>query len=110
MEAWLRRRGAPVIILVRLVPGLRIPTTIVSSTFGVRLPTFVRAVGVSALAWGSLYFAIGAAGGTVIEAAERLVRAEISRWLLPALIFTALIATALRVWHPWTANHPKNPS
>ncbi|HTE86866.1 MAG TPA: VTT domain-containing protein [Dehalococcoidia bacterium] len=99
MEAWLRRRGAPAVVLVRLVPGLRIPTTIVSATFGLRLTVFVRAIAVSALLWGALYFAVGAAGATAIDTAERLVRAEISRWLLPLLVAAAVAATIVRFRH-----------
>jgi membrane-associated protein len=101
MEPWLQRRGAAVIILVRLVPGLRIPTTIVAATFGVRLETFVPSIATSAALWGVVYFLVGAAGQTAIEAARHALHREVSGFLLPALVAASALAALLRFWHPW---------
>jgi membrane protein DedA with SNARE-associated domain len=108
MESWLGRRGAPIIVVARLIPGLRIATTVVSATFGIRLTVFMRAVAVSALIWGSLYFAIGAAGGTLFGTAEHFARTEFSRWLLPIIAVAAIAAIIVRFWQPFWSRVRKN--
>jgi membrane-associated protein len=109
MESWLRRRGAPIIVVARLIPGLRIATTVVSATFGLRLSVFMRAVAVSAFIWGSLYFAIGAAGGSLILSAEHVARAELSRWALPIILAAALAVIIFRLWQVLRARIRKAP-
>jgi membrane protein DedA with SNARE-associated domain len=52
MQLWFQRHGPLVIIPGRLVPGLRIPTTVACGTFAVPLPQFVPAVAIAAVLWG----------------------------------------------------------
>jgi membrane protein DedA with SNARE-associated domain len=110
MESWLGRRGAPAVVVARLIPGLRIATTVVSATFGLNQLVFMQAVAVSALIWGTLYFAIGAAGGTLLLSAEHLARAEMSRWALPLVIAAAIAAVIVKLWQSiWSRIKRKTP-
>lgn len=59
VEGWYRRHGAWMIPLGRLIPGLRIPTTIVSGLSGVPYRVFGPLNAVSALIWSGFYFVLG---------------------------------------------------
>ncbi len=58
-ERWMRR-GALAIIVGRLVPGLRTPTSIASGLFDVPYRVFAPATACAALIWASAYFLVGA--------------------------------------------------
>lgn len=96
MEGWIQRRGSMVIIPGRLVPGLRIPTTVVAGAFGIPLPVFLPAVAIAAVIWGILYFVIGAAGGIIIDAVRDPLQSESAEWVLPVIAGLALLAVLLR--------------
>lgn len=101
MEEWLQRHGIAVIIPARLVPGLRVATTVVSSSLGVPLPVFLPAVAVAALLWGALFLVVGAAGKGLLEFGQDVLQAEISEWLLPVAVVATLLGLLLHLWHPW---------
>jgi membrane protein DedA with SNARE-associated domain len=61
LDGWFQRHGMLPIIVGRLIPGLRTPTTIVAGLAGVPLRTFVPATSLAALLWASLYYASGLA-------------------------------------------------
>lgn len=63
LEAWLARRGAPAVVLGRLVPGLRIVMTVVAGALRLGRGTFVAGTFVAGLVWATLYFWIGWALG-----------------------------------------------
>jgi membrane protein DedA with SNARE-associated domain len=100
MEGWLQRFGAPAIIVARLVPGLRIATTIVASSFGVPLYVFVPAVAISSLIWSSIYFMAGAAGRPLLELLKRAFRAEVTEWVLPVIAAVIILEMVLHILHP----------
>jgi membrane protein DedA with SNARE-associated domain len=94
MERWLGRRGTWVIIPGRLVPGLRIPTTMVCGIFAVPVLRFLPAVAVAAFIWGAVYFLAGAAGQVLLQAALALLPDDPSQFVLGGfllLIFAALM-------------------
>ncbi|MGI8553410.1 MAG: DedA family protein [Dehalococcoidia bacterium] len=100
MERQLQRHGPIVIVPGRLVPGLRIPTTVVSGLFAVRLSMFVPSVAVAAILWGALYLVLGAAGRVLTETLQDILQAELTEWLAPAMLSLALLAVFLRWRHP----------
>lgn len=59
VERWLARRGAPAVVIGRLVPGLRIVMTVVAGALGMRRATFVAGTVVAGVIWGTIYFWIG---------------------------------------------------
>jgi membrane protein DedA with SNARE-associated domain len=59
LEAWFRRHGALAILVGRLAPGLRTPTSTMAGLFGVPFPTFLPATTVAAVIWAGLYYALG---------------------------------------------------
>jgi membrane protein DedA with SNARE-associated domain len=60
MEGWFRRHGALAIVVGRLIPGLRTPTTVMAGLFGVPYRTFAPATAVAALLWAAAYYLLGA--------------------------------------------------
>ncbi len=60
MEARFRRWGIWAIILGRLIPGLRTPTSVMAGLFGVPYRVFAPSTTLSALLWTLFYFYLGA--------------------------------------------------
>jgi membrane protein DedA with SNARE-associated domain len=58
-ERWFRRWGIWAVIIGRHVPGFRITTTVIAAVFGVRLPTFVLGVAISAGVWLLFWMGVG---------------------------------------------------
>jgi membrane-associated protein len=97
MEAWLRRHGARVLIPGRLIPGLRIPTTVVAGLFDLPLAMFVPAVAVGGAVWGAFYLILGALGQTLLyNSADLREDAPLpdatGEWLMAALALLLIVA------------------
>lgn len=60
MEARFRRWGSWAIVLGRLIPGLRTPTSVMAGLFGVPYRVFAPCTALSALLWTLFYFYLGA--------------------------------------------------
>lgn len=60
MERWFERRGAIAIVLGRLIPGLRIPTTIMAGLSDVPYSVYAPTAAIAAVVWSLFYFALGA--------------------------------------------------
>ena len=80
LERQFQRHGAIAIVIGRLVPGFRTPTTVMAGVFGVPYRTFVPSTTVAAVIWAAAYFYLGAAlertwrrFAAVLLANERLV-------------------------------------
>ena len=61
IEAWVVRRGTLGIIAGRLIPGLRVPTTVMCGLSGVRYRVYAPSAALAGLIWSALYFLLGAA-------------------------------------------------
>ncbi|MBA3826116.1 MAG: DedA family protein [Ktedonobacterales bacterium] len=77
VERWFVRRGPAAIILGRLIPGLRIPTTIVAGLSGMSYREYALSASVAALIWSSLYYFLGVAVGKSYS----LVIAQVTNFL-----------------------------
>jgi membrane protein DedA with SNARE-associated domain len=67
-EDFLRRYGLLAIVLGRLVPGLRIPTTLAAGVFGVPYPVFLLALALGASGYILVFFLLGYFVGPQVEA------------------------------------------
>jgi membrane protein DedA with SNARE-associated domain len=56
---WFKKYGALAIVLGRLIPGMRVPTTVMSGVFEVPYRVFVPATFVAAAIWAGIYFTLG---------------------------------------------------
>jgi membrane protein DedA with SNARE-associated domain len=59
MEHWFRRRGRLAIVFGRLIPGLRIPTTIIAGLSDVPYSVYAPTAAVAAVIWSLVYFFAG---------------------------------------------------
>ncbi len=59
LETWFNRHGPVAIVLGRLIPGLRIPTTVMAGLSGIPYRVFAPTSALAAVIWASGYFAIG---------------------------------------------------
>ncbi|HXR95784.1 MAG TPA: VTT domain-containing protein [Rhizomicrobium sp.] len=57
-EAWLKKRGPLVLFVVRFVPGLRLPTYLLSGMLGMPFLYFAAATGAIALIWVGLFIVL----------------------------------------------------
>jgi membrane protein DedA with SNARE-associated domain len=87
MAGWFRRHGAIAIVVGRVVPGMRTPTTVMAGLSGVPYRTFAPATTVAGLIWAALYFYLGVA-------LERLWH-QAHRWVLDNPIHVGLLVVAV---------------
>jgi membrane protein DedA with SNARE-associated domain len=59
LERWFRRHGPRSIVLGRLIPGLRIPTTVMAGLSDVPYRIYAPTAAVAALIWSAMYFWLG---------------------------------------------------
>ena len=59
VAGWAERHGAPAIVLGRLIPGLRTPTTVMAGIALIPYRTFLPATALAAVLWAAGYYAIG---------------------------------------------------
>src|SRR5579871_5258234 len=102
MDAALHRYGVWGLIPGRLIPGLRVPTTVVAGLFDLPARTFVPLVAVGGVLWGSLYLTLGGAGPTLLTYAGRVHLDEplpdaVGEWLVTAVAL-AMVLTVVAAW------------
>ena len=94
VERWFERYGAPVIIIGRLIPGLRIAVAVASGVVQVPFWKFALYTSISAAIWAGIYMGIGWALGTqyqnVSEAVHRITGD-------PILVSGVVVAVAVLV-------------
>jgi len=61
MQVWFRERGAVAIVLGRLIPGLRTPTSVMAGLSGVPYRVFVPSTALAAIIWAAFYYFAGSA-------------------------------------------------
>lgn len=61
MQTWFHQRGAVAIVLGRLIPGLRTPTSIMAGVSGVPYRVFAPSTVVAAVIWSTFYYFVGTA-------------------------------------------------
>lgn len=59
LEGWFERHGPVAIVLGRLIPGLRMPTTIMAGLSGIPYRVFAPTAMLAALIWSAVYFWLG---------------------------------------------------
>jgi membrane protein DedA with SNARE-associated domain len=96
MEARFQRWGTWAIILGRLIPGLRTPTSAMAGLFGVPYRVFAPSTAFSALLWTLFYFYLGALFEPQWREALTFITGDLdaSLGILVALGFVALVGAA----------------
>jgi membrane protein DedA with SNARE-associated domain len=61
VERWFKRHYRYALLIGRLVPGLRIPTTAMAGLTGLRYRRYLPSVAVAAIIWSATFFGLGAA-------------------------------------------------
>jgi membrane protein DedA with SNARE-associated domain len=59
LKTWLEHRGRLAIIAGRLIPGLRIPTTVLAGSSGVSYREYAGTAAIAAVVWSCFYYAVG---------------------------------------------------
>ena len=99
MERWFAGRGRTGIIAGRLIPGLRIPTTIMAGLSGIAYAEFALTMAIAAVIWSAFYYALGSVLGRTVPLVLALVADildDVPRWLLvmSVLILLAYLGAA----------------
>lgn len=108
IEGWIVKRGPLAIILGRLIPGLRIPTTVMCGLSNVRYRVYAPSAALAGLIWSALYFLLGA----VLQRRVGLLTSYIAglfdtlddSTILTALTIALLLVSLLGGWglyHRW---------
>ncbi|HEV8193137.1 MAG TPA: DedA family protein [Ktedonobacterales bacterium] len=101
IEGWFRRHGPPAIIFGRLIPGLRIPTTVMAGLSNVPYSVYAPTDAVAAVVWSAVFYWAGALiyrqldllAGVLSGIADLL-----SIWVILGLLAAILLAGS-GTWH-----------
>jgi membrane-associated protein len=88
MERWFARRGRAAIIFGRLIPGLRLPTTILAGLSGIPYRVYAPTAAVAAVVWSAVFYFLG----VVVQHEARYVAAIV------AGLLDTLTGSVLWVW------------
>jgi len=94
MEARFRRWGIWAIILGRLIPGLRTPTSVMAGLFAVPYRIFAPCTALSALLWALFYFYLGALFEPQWREAVTFITGDLDAAVGAALVLAALVLGA----------------
>ncbi len=99
MERWFASRGRRAVIFGRLIPGLRIPTTIMAGLSGIAYSEFAPTVAVAAVIWSAFYYILGSLLGRTVPLVLALIADVLDyvpRWFLivSMLILLAYLGAA----------------
>jgi membrane protein DedA with SNARE-associated domain len=101
LECWFVRRGRVTIIVGRLIPGLRIPTTVTAGISGIPATSYLITAAIAAPVWSSMFYLLGAVLGrqgplfTVMLAG--LLHA-VPRWLLVLSAVLIVVGVGGGLW------------
>jgi len=102
IEAWVVRRGTLGIIAGRLIPGLRVPTTVMCGLSGVPYRVYAPSAAVAGLIWSALYFVLGAVlqrrAGVIASFFVGLLDTLGDSTLLTGLVIALLIIALFGGW------------
>jgi membrane protein DedA with SNARE-associated domain len=85
-ESWFARRGDVIVLLARLVPGLRAAVSIPAGTLRMSLGRFTALTAVGSLIWNSALIGVGAALGTRSQAVLSVVSSASAYALVAAAV------------------------
>lgn len=114
MESWLSERGTVAIVLGRLIPGLRVPTTVMCGLSGVPYRVYAPSAALAGLVWAALYFFLGALLGRhlshLASFATGLLDTIGDSTTLTIILLVLLVALGLGAWggyRRWRASHTR---
>lgn len=111
MEARFRRWGIWAIILGRLIPGLRTPTSVMAGLFRVPYRVFAPCTAFSALLWTLCYFYLGALLEPQWREAVTLITGDLDASVGIALVFMAVALGLTILWRRLRQRpHPATPA
>jgi membrane protein DedA with SNARE-associated domain len=100
MKTWLERRGRLAIIAGRLIPGLRIPTTVLAGSSGLSYREYAGTAAIAAVVWSCFYYAVGGILGRAAPVAWAIVADALDA--LPSwLVFAGLLLLATGAIGGW---------
>lgn len=102
IERWFQARGPLVIIFGRLIPGLRVPTTIMAGLSDISYRVYAPTAAIAAVIWSLFYFFIGAAirreWGVVTGVVSGLLDVA-SDYIVVVWVLLALLSIGFGGWH-----------
>lgn len=101
MERWFRRHGVLAILCGRMIPGLRMPTTVMAGLSDVPYRVYAPVCAVTAVTWAALYYYLG----EMLQRPVRFIAARLlgepdtlSDWIIVVTVL-GLLASVATVWY-----------
>jgi membrane protein DedA with SNARE-associated domain len=101
LARWFQRHGALAIVIGRIVPGMRTPTTVMAGLFGVPYRTFAPATTLAGVIWALLYFYLGVGIERAWHQVRHVVLEQPLHSGLAALAVVGVIAIGLGMARRW---------
>jgi membrane protein DedA with SNARE-associated domain len=91
VERWIHERGPIMVLVGRLTPGLRTPTSIISGVFEIPFHQFLFFTTISALIWSGFWLSLGYFGGTRIIPLVRDLHTPVPYLVIVGALLAGLI-------------------
>ena len=101
LARWFRQHGALAIVIGRVVPGMRTPTTVMAGLFGVPYRTFAPATTVAGVIWALIYFYLGVGIERAWHQVRHVVLEQPIHSGLAALVVLGLIGVGVGLARRW---------
>ena len=95
VERWIRRRGPIMVLVGRLTPGLRTPTSIMAGIFEIPFHQFLLFTTISAVIWGVFWLLLGFFFGTSLLPIVRYIHSPI---LYGLIVFALIAAVGIKIF------------
>ncbi len=106
VEGWFHRYGALAIVVGRLIPGFRTPTTVLAGLLAVPYSVFAPATAVAAVLWAALYFFAGALLEATWRSAVATLAGDLDDIAGIAVLLILLAVGAGAVHRRWRSRRP----
>jgi membrane protein DedA with SNARE-associated domain len=103
IERWFNRHGAVAIVVGRLIPGFRTPTTVLAGLISVPYSVFAPATAVAAVLWAAVYFFAGALLEATWRTAVATLAGELDDLAGIAVLLILLVVGAGAVHRRWSS-------
>lgn len=105
VETWIRQRGPVMVLMGRLTPGLRTPTSIMAGVFRIQFRHFMFFATLAAAVWGTFWLLLGYFGGRTLIPIVRRLHPPLYVVVIVILVVAAVLL--LYVWWREIGEHSR---
>ncbi len=98
IERWIQRRGPVMVLIGRLTPGMRTPTSVMAGVFEVPFSRFLLFTTLSAVLWGVFWLSLGYFAGNSLLPLVRRYHTQLSLVAFGAAAVAVMVGLVVMRW------------